>query len=125
MADAKMVRHVLNNWSLEGTLEDLSKQPWSKTEPKRIDRWVYMASAETAKREARRAVTKKEWAEAAKEGFEHEIVEEYMEALGEVLTRIMGSHVYVSLEEAGWVAGQYEDGDIEELRAAGYEIVDD
>lgn len=125
MADAKIIRHVLSTWDLEGTLDDLSKESWTKTEPKRIDRRVYVASTEQAARAARRSVTKNEWAEAAKEGFEHDIVDEYMDVLGEVLARIMGSHVYVSQEEGDWFAGQYEDGDIEELRAAGYEIVDD
>ena len=73
---------------------------------------------------AKRTVKPQEWADAEENGFEQEIVDDYLNALSELLEIEMGESVYGMIEEDEGFLGQYEEGDEEELRLR-FTIVDD
>jgi hypothetical protein len=127
MDDQKLRAKIRRQWDIPGVVADLRKEKWSRTEPNRIDRRHWIGSYQTLERMAREAFPAKEWSEAAAEGFEHEIVDEYMEALAEVIMDSMGKelrreHVYATFEEGEAWIGQYEDMSAAELQAMGFEI---
>jgi len=118
---------IRKQWDIPGLIADLRQQKWERTEPNRIDRLRWIGSYQTIERMAMEAFPQKEWNEAAKEGFENEIVDEYLEALGNAISDGMGKklrreHVYTTVENGDVWIGQYEDMSAEELRAMGFEI---
>lgn len=121
---SRMDRAVRKHFDIPGLAKDLAEAKWRITEgptehgSARIDRTVWVGSYRVLEDLARHAVPKKEWREAANEGFEHEIVDEYMEALGDAVGAKMKEHVYGTFEEGEGFVGQYEDGHLEELRKA-------
>lgn len=127
MDDQKLKFRIRKQWDIQGLITDLREQKWQRTEPNRIDRLRWIGSYETIERMAKDAYPTKEWNEAAKEGFENEIVDEYLEALGTAISDGMGKelrreHVYTTIEDNDVWIGQYEDMSAEELRAMGFEI---
>ena len=68
-----------------------------------------------------------EWKRAIQDDFDEELIDEYMEALAEVVMDAMGKdlrreHVYATFEGGEAFIGQYEDIPAEELRAMGFEV---
>lgn len=127
MDQEKLQAKIRRQWDIPGLLSDLRKEKWHKTEQNRIDRMHWVGSYQTIERLAREAFPAKEWDEAAKEGFEGEIVDEYLEALSDVLIEATGKelrreHVYATFEEGEAFIGQYEDMSAQELQAMGFEI---
>ena len=127
MDQKKLLATIRRQWDIPGLLSDLRAEKWRRTEKNRIDRTHWIGSYQTLERLARDAFPAKEWNEAAKEGFEGEIVDEYLEALSDVLIDATGKelrreHVYTTLEEGEVFIGQYEDISAEELQAMGFEI---
>lgn len=105
---------VRKHWDIPGIIDDLRRESWYQTEPHRIDRQTFLASYKTFEELAKESVTEEEWAEAEEGGFTNEIVEDYMNALAEVLSDVMGEHVYVIPEAGDVIVGQYKEGDISE-----------
>ena len=127
MDQKKLLEKIRRQWDIPGLLSDLRQEKWRQTEKNRIDRTHWIGSYQTIERMAREAYPTKEWNEAAKEGFEGEIVDEYLEALSDVLIDATGKelrreHVYATFEEGEAFIGQYEDMSAEELQAMGFEI---
>lgn len=122
MADPRIVASILKDWDLQGMLDDLIAEQWSKTEPGRIDRMARISSYEQVKATAKKAIPVKEWKEAENNGVEDEIVEKYIETLGDILTKILAEHVYATIDEDSVFIGQYEHGDLDELREQGFDI---
>jgi hypothetical protein len=127
MDEQKLKAKIRQRWDIPGLIADLRQEKWRRTEPHRIDRTHWVGSYQTIEQMARDAFPVKEWDEAAKEGFEHEIVDEYMDALAETVSEGMGKelrreHVYATLGEGEVLIGQYEEMAAEELRAMGFEI---
>ena len=127
MDQKKLLAKIRRQWDIPGLLSDLRKEKWRKTEKNRIDRTHWIGSYQTIEQMAREAFPAKEWNEAAKEGFENEIVDEYLEALSDVLIDTTGKelrreHVYATFEEGEAFIGQYEDISAQELQAMGFEI---
>jgi hypothetical protein len=127
MDERKLKAKIQRQWDIPGLITDLRQEKWRRTEPNRIDRMHWVGSYQTIEQMAREASSTKEWSEAAKEGFESEIVDEYMEVLAEVVSDGMGKelrreHVYATFEDGEAWIGQYEDMAAEELRAMGFEI---
>ena len=127
MDQKKLLAKIRRQWDIPGLLSDLRKEKWRRTEPHRIDRMHWIGSYQTIEGFARQAFPAKEWNEAKKEGFEGEIVDEYLEALSEALIDATGKelrreHVYTTFEEGEAFFGQYEDISAEELQAMGFEI---
>lgn len=127
MSDEALREKIRKQWDIPGLLSDLREAKWYKTERNRIDRRAWIGSYHLIEGMAQAATPRKEWQEAAKEGFEHEIVDEYLEALAEVVMDAMGKelrreHVYATFEEGEGFVGQYEDMSAEELRQMGFGI---
>lgn len=127
MDEQKLKLRIRKQWDIAGLITDLREQKWQRTESNRIDRLRWIGSYETIERMAREAFPSKEWSEAAAEGFENEIVDEYLEALGNAISDGMGKelrreHVYTTIEDSDVWIGQYEDMSADELRAMGFEI---
>lgn len=127
MDDKKLKSIIKSQWDIPGLLSDLRQEKWRRTEPNRIDRMHWIGSYGTIESMSRDTFPAEEWNEAAKEGFESEIVDEYMEALAAVVMEAMGKelrreHVYATFEEGEAFIGQYEDMAAEELQAMGFEI---
>jgi len=127
MDQKKLLAKIRRQWDIPGLLSDLRKEKWRQTEKNRIDRTHWIGSYQTIEQMAREAFPSKEWDEAAKEGFEGEIVDEYLEALSDVLIDTTGKelrreHVYATFEEGEAFIGQDEDISAEELHAMGFEI---
>lgn len=127
MDQKKLQAKILKQWDIPGLLSDLRAEKWRQSEKNRIDRTHWIGSYQTIEQMAREAFPAKEWDEAAKEGFEGEIVDEYLEALADVLIDATGKelrreHVYATFEEGEAFIGQYEDISAEELQAMGFEI---
>lgn len=127
MSPAKLIAKIQKQWDIPGLLSDLRQEKWHKTEPNRIDRRHWIGSYETIERMAREAFPSKEWDEAAKEGFENELVDEYMGTLAQTIIEATGKelrreHVYTTFEEGEAFIGQYEDISADELRAMGFEV---
>lgn len=127
MDERKLKGRIHGQWDIQGLISDLRQEKWRRTEPNRIDRMHWVGSYQTMERMARLAFPSKEWNEAVKEGFENEIVDEYMEALAETISDGMGKelrreHVYATFEDGEAWIGQYEDISAEELRAMGFEV---
>lgn len=123
----KLKKTIRRQWDIPGLISDLREQKWRRTEPHRIDRMYWIGDYQTIERMARDAAPEQEWDEAAEAGFEHETVDEYMEALAEVVMEAMGKelrreHVYAMFQEGDAFIGQYEDMSAEELQAMGFEI---
>lgn len=126
-AEERLKKFIRRQWDIPGLLSDLREQKWRRTEPNRIDRMHWIGSYQTLESMARDSVSEQEWNDAVKEGFESEIVDEYMEALAEVVMEAMGKelrreHVYATFEEGEAFIGQYEDMAADELREMGFEI---
>ena len=127
MDQKKLLAKIRRQWDIPGLLSDLRKEKWRQTEKNRIDRTHWIGSYQTIEQMAREAFPSKEWDEAAEEGFEGEIVDEYLEALSDVLIDATGKelrreHVYATFEEGEAFIGQYEDISAQELQAMGFEI---
>lgn len=127
MDQKKLQAKILKQWDVPGLLSDLRAEKWRRTEKNRIDRTHWIGSYQTIESLAREAFPAKEWKEAAEEGFEGEIVDEYLEALSDVLIEATGKelrreHVYATYDEGEVFIGQYEDISAEELQAMGFEI---
>ena len=122
-----LAQRIRAQWDIPGLLSDLRKEQWHKTEPSRIDRTHWIGSYDTIENLVKDAYPDKEWDEAAKEGFEYDLVDEYLDALSGVLIDATGGelrqeHVYTSVEEGEVFIGQYEDIPAEALREMGFEI---
>lgn len=127
MDEKKLSAKIQEQWDIPGLLSDLRQAKWARTEPGRIDRLSWIGSYQTLESMAKDAFPEKEWEEAEEEGFENEIVDEYMEVLARVVMDAMGKelrreHVYTTFEEGEAYIGQYEDISAEELRDMGFEI---
>jgi hypothetical protein len=122
-----MEKAVRKDWDIQGLISDLREAKWGQTEPNRIDRRSRLASYDDIRSLAKNAIPKKEWEEARVNGFEDEIVDDYMERLAEAVMEGMGKelrreHVYATFEEGEGYIGQYEDMSAVELREMGFEI---
>lgn len=127
--DAKKLKAAIRRqWDIPGLITDLREAKWESTEPNRIDRRAWIGSYDTIRDMAWKTFPKKEWKEALEAYMEDELVDEYLEALAEVVSKGMGKelrreHVYATFDEGEAFIGQYEDMSAEELRAMGFEIV--
>jgi len=127
MDQKKLLTKIQRQWDIPGLLSDLRSEKWRHTEKNRIDRIHWIGSYQKIESLAREAFPEKEWDEAEEEGFEGEIVDEYLEALADVLIEATGKelrreHVYATFDEGEAFIGQYEDISAEELQAMGFEI---
>lgn len=122
MAGKNFHEAVKKDFNLRGLVSDLREQKWRGTNPGQIERTLWIGSASSIEKLAQFAVTEKEWKEAEADGFEHEIVEEYMNALAEAVSKEMDEHVYTTFLEDEAYIGQYEDMAPADLRAMGFEI---
>lgn len=122
MAGDKFREAVRQDFTPSHLVSELRAQKWRGTEPGRIDRMLWIGDAATIEKLAQFAVTEKEWEEAKAEGFEGEILDEYMEALAEEVSKAMKEHVYATFQEGDAFIGQYEDMAAADLRAMGFEI---
>ena len=126
--DGKKLKSIIKSqWDIPGLLSDLREEKWHRTEPNRIDRTHWVGSYGTIESMSRDTFPAEEWDEAVKVGFENEIVDEYMEALAEVVIEATGKelrreHIYATFEDGEAFIGQYEDMAADELRAMGFEI---
>jgi hypothetical protein len=124
---ARLVTIIKKQWDLPGLVADLREAKWHQTEPARIDRLHWIGGYHIIEDLAKDAYPEKEWNEAAAEGFVHEIVDEYLEALGDALMDVTGKelrreHIYTTIEDNEVFIGQYEDIPADELREMGFEI---
>lgn len=122
MAGNNFHEAVKKDFNLRGLVSDLREQKWRGTGPSQIERILWIADGSSIDSLAQFAVTKKEWDEAWAAGVEDEIVDEYMDALAEALSKEMDEHVYATFKEEGAYIGQYEDMAPADLRAMGFEI---
>lgn len=127
MNDDVLKEKIREQWDIPGLLSDLREMKWYRTEENRIDRLSWIGSYDTIKSMAKNAFPEEEWDEAAAEGFEYEIVDEYMDALSDVVMDATGKelrreHIYATFEEGEAYIGQYEDISAKELRDMGFEI---
>lgn len=145
--DKRLRAKILNQWDIVGLVSDLCDATWRKTEPKRFDRMILVHTMGGIEGMAKDVFPVKEWKDAAKEGFEHELVEEYMEILASLVAqgscegaavppgikewrpspqepRPIG-HVYATVEDGDVFLGQYEDATADELREMGYTNIEE
>src|SRR3972149_1289237 len=127
MDDQKLQSKIQRQREIQALISDLRKAKWHRTEPNRIDRRSWLGSYSLIEQMARDPFPGKEWREAAAEGFEHELVDEYLEALAQVVMDTMGKelrreHVYATSEDGDAWLGQYEDMSADELLAMGVEV---
>ncbi len=119
---------VRTHWDIPGLKSDLLAETWNITERHpgwiRIDRTTWLGSADSIWQLAKRTVTPEEWGEAEANGFEQEIVDEYIEALSQLLEFETGESVYAMIEENEGFLGQYEEDAEEDLRQR-FTIADD
>ncbi len=126
--NAKKLAHgIKEQWDIPGLLSDLRKAKWAQTEPGRIDRMTWVGAYDTIRSMAQGVFPAEEWKRAIQDDFDHELVDEYMDALSEVVMDAMGKelrreHVYATFEDGEAFIGQYEDIPAEELRAMGFEV---
>jgi len=137
---------VESHWDIEGLAQELCEAAWHKTERDRYDRMIGIGSYESIAENAEDTVSKKEWSEAKKTGFEYEIVDDYLSALAEIVSekgmcvkKAVGpgrkewrpgpvetlqpiGHVYGTYEDGECYLGQYEDATEEEMKAMGHRI---
>ncbi len=113
---------IRRHWDIKGLISDLREQKWVGTEPGRIDRMAWIAPYKLMEDLAKDSATPEEWEDVVNEGVEHEIVDEYMNALADIVAKEMKEHVYSTFEEGEAFLGQYEDMSPEEIRAMGFEI---
>ena len=123
----KLVHSIKEQWDIPGLLSDFRKVKWAHTEPGRIDRMMWVGAYDTIRSMAQNAFPAEEWKKAIQDDFDHELVDEYMETLAEVIMDAMGKelrreHVYATFEDGNAFIGQYEDIPAEELRAMGFEV---
>jgi hypothetical protein len=118
----RIEKAVRRDWKASSLEKEIRSQKWFATEPNRIDRTAWIGSYDQIRDLAKAAVPSKEWKEAQDVGFEDEIVDEYMDALAEMMVEKMSEHVYATFLEGEAYLGQYEDMSAEELRAMGFEI---
>lgn len=102
---------VRRDWYVDALVVDLREAPWEETEPGRVDRRTYIGPYYALLQLSKSASTEEEWEEAAKEGFEHEIVDEYLEALSSWVAQIIGEHVYAEISEDDVFLGQYQESE--------------
>ncbi len=88
---------------------------------------AWIGAYDTIRSMAQDVFPAEEWERAIKDDFDHELIDEYMETLAEVVMDAMGKelrreHVYATFEDGEAFIGQYEDIPAEELRAMGFEV---
>jgi hypothetical protein len=123
----RILRKIQKQWDLPSLVSDLRQEKWRKTEPHRIDRMRWIGSYDLITSMAQDAFSEQEWREAAADGFEGELVDDYLSALGDALIEATGKelrreHIYTTLEEGDVFIGQYEDMAAADLRHMGFEI---
>lgn len=123
----KLKERVKKDWDILGLLADLREQKWFGSEPHRIDRVSYIGSYGQLRRLTHQAFPKDEWDEAAKEHLEDELIEEYLDALSEVVMEATGKdlrreHIFSTMDGEDVFIGQYEEMDPKELREMGFDI---
>lgn len=109
MPDQRMDEAVLRHWNRDGLALDLAGAEWEETEPRRRDRRVWIGSHRAIVDLTEQVVSREEWAESARNDYREELVDEYMEAIGRMMSATMGSHVYATFNEGDAFIGQYED----------------
>jgi hypothetical protein len=150
MADTKDKRlraKIRKQWNIDSFVSDLCDATWRKTEPRRYDRMIGVGTYQGIERMAKGVFSAKDWKDAAKDGFEQELVEEYMEILANLVSqgscegaavppgikewrpspqepRPIG-HVYATSEDGDVFLGQYEDATADELREMGYTNIEE
>lgn len=127
MSQRGVAQKIRNQWDIPGLIVDLRKEKWHQTEPNRIDRMHWIGSYSVIEDLAKDAYPAEEWDASAVEGFEDELVDEYLSALSDVIIEATGGelrqeHVYTGIENDEVFIGQYEDISAEALRAMGFEI---
>lgn len=119
----KMHQHAKRFWDVAVIIRDLRGEDWYLTEEYlswvRVDRRVYLSSYESFEQAALETLSESERKRAVTDGWGHEVADDYSMALGEVLTKSMGDHVYVGFDEGDVFAGQYEEGSLDELSEMG------
>lgn len=149
MKDKKLIKKVKAHWNIQGLADELCDAAWSRTEPHRFDRTIWIGSIATMDEMAQDAFGDKEWARASKQGYTSELTDDYIEALAEVVSEkglctvmripkgkkewrpesgpeeIPIGHVYGTFEDGEAYLGQYEEGvTTEELRKMGWKVED-
>lgn len=100
---------IRREWDIGGLASDINDADWERTEPRRIDRRIRVASYDGILRLARRAADEDEWKEAVKNGVQDSFADEYLEALAEAVQIELGQHVYGTFDDDSAFLGQYED----------------
>lgn len=143
--EKRLKAKIRKQWDIPALVSELCNETWRRTEPNRFDRMSGIGSYQSITEMARDVFPAKEWKDAAKEGFEHELVDDYLETLAGIVSekgicvivaipsgvkewrpspensRPIG-HVYATYEDGECYLGQYEDGTAEELREMGYKV---
>jgi hypothetical protein len=102
-------RAVRRDWDIQGLANDLRDAEWQNTERGRIDRRTFVASYNSIMKLTKNVVSKKSWAMAEKNGFEHDYVDDYINAVAFAVQRLMGEHVYGTVDEDDVFVGQYQE----------------
>jgi hypothetical protein len=114
---------IAKHFDIPSVVSELRTQKWFGTEPYRIDRTLWIGSYELIRSLTRQAVPTREWYEAAREGMEDGLVDDYLNTLAVMVGEAMGEeHVYGMFEDSEAFLGQYEDMSAAELREMGFEI---
>jgi len=148
MTDKTLRTKIRKQWSIDVLVQELCEATWSETEHNRCDRRIWIGSYATISEMAQEVFPAGEWADAAKEGFEHEIVDDYVETLAAIVAdgkcvqpdRVPSGvkewrppvkvkpqkvgDVYGGADDGEVYLGQYEDMSAEEMRARGHNVED-
>ncbi len=110
---------IRRQWNIPGLVKDLRERQFEALESNRIHRMVWIASYPAFEKLVRETIPDDEWTKATDEGYEHEYVDEYMDAMGALIIATIGDSgpsegVYVSADEGEVFLGQIEDMSLED-----------
>jgi hypothetical protein len=146
--EKRLKAKIRKQWDIDMLVHDLFGASWRRTEPGRFDRMIWIASNAGVKANAKEVFPVKEWKEAEEAGFEHEITDDYVNALAEVVSKAISrfkfwpplprgvkewrpsqaplpmgfEHVYATFEDGDAYLGQLTDLSAEELRFMGFKV---
>jgi len=106
---------VEEDWDVSGLAEDLKEAPWEETERNRVDRRIFLESADQLESLVQAKLPEDEVAEAEESDTLPELlqdaVQEYLDELAEAVAEELGEHVYGEFYEGDVFLGQYEEGE--------------
>lgn len=88
---------ISKQWDLRKIIRDLENSEWRLVEPGVYERSVYIATEDEIERLASETLSKYDWDEAVKKGYDYLIVNNYVDALREALSETAGYKIYIGI----------------------------